>query len=77
MDVGVVLAIVAVSFIASLAIVFTLKSSLKNARANNLASFYVDEKSFEITKARDIYLNTTVSRVRIRDDGPRMKNGKR
>ena len=52
----------------ALLIVFLMKRSMSTVRKQKNASEYVVKDSFRLTDSRDIYLYSTVTRVRINTD---------
>lgn len=57
-----------VSAFIALIIVFCMKQSMKTTRPEITAGNYVKSGSFKVTVSRDVYLYTSVSRVKIQSD---------
>jgi Ca2+/H+ antiporter len=55
----------------ALGVVFLMKRSMSTVRYQKRADGYVNDGSFSLTDARDIYLYSTVSRTRINNDNNR------
>ena len=58
----------AVGLVISLVIVFLMKRSMSTVRSAKRADGYVKRDSFSLTEARDIFLYSTVTRVRVNND---------
>ena len=56
---------VTIGILLALGIVLLMKRSMSTVRYQKRADNYVNDNSFSLTDARDIYLYSTVSRVRI------------
>lgn len=56
---------VMIGILLALGIVLLMKRSMSTVRYQKRADNYVNDNSFSLTDARDIYLYSTVSRVRI------------
>jgi len=56
---------VTIGILLALGIVLLMKRSMSTVRYQKRADNYVNNNSFSLTDARDIYLYSTVSRVRI------------
>lgn len=52
----------------SLVIVLLMKRSMSTVRSAKRADGYVKQDSFSLTEARDIFLYSTVTRVRVNND---------
>lgn len=57
-----------VALVISLVIVFLMKSSLNTVHRAKSANSYTKEGSFALTECRDIFLYSTVTRVRVNTD---------
>lgn len=62
---------VIIGILLALGIVFLMKRSMSTVRYQKRADGYVNDGSFSLTDARDIYLYSTVSRTRINNDNNR------
>ena len=60
-----VIVAVTIGILLALGIVLLMKRSMSTVRYQKRADNYVNDNSFSLTDARDIYLYSTVSRVRI------------
>ncbi len=54
----------AIAFVIALIIVLILKASMKTTRLNSVADDYIREGSFDLKLSRDIFLYSTVTRVK-------------
>ena len=59
---------IVIAILLSLGIVLLMKRSMSTVRYQGRADGYVNEGSFSLTDARDIYLYSTVSRTRINNN---------
>lgn len=65
-DVGVkILVSLLIGLAVALLIVFLMKRSMSTVRKQKNAGEYVVKNSFQLTESRDIYLYSTVTRVRV------------
>ncbi len=64
-----------VSAFIAMIIVFCMKQSMKTTRPEITAGNYVKSGSFKVTVSRDVYLYTSVSRVKIQSDSSRHSGG--
>ena len=64
----VILVSFALGLILSLVIVLLMKRSMSTVRRAKRADSYVEKNSFSLTEARDIFLYSTVTRVRINNN---------
>lgn len=60
-----------IAILLALGVVLLMKRGMSTVRYQRRADGYVNEGSFSLTDARDIYLYSTISRTRINNDNRR------